>query len=187
MVKIISEFQVCFLISLIAHTGLISAGGFNFDFSPEKKPFEIEFQLEEKLPERYEIDREKIIKKPVMDKKEVVEPVAEKEQKPAETDEKAILRYQDSVKQKIQEEKMYPRWALRMGREGTVRIAFYLTSSGNVKKIDVIQGSGIKEFDAEAVDAVRRANPFLPFPDSFKENELRFEIDMIFKIAQNSQ
>ena len=95
----------------------------------------------------------------------------------------SILRYQDSVKQKIQEERRYPRWALRLGREGAVRISFNLLSSGEIKDVRLIGSSGINELDTEAMNAVKRAIPFLPFPASFGKSELQFEIDIVFRIT----
>ncbi len=90
------------------------------DFNPikQEKPFEVEFEVEEEiLPERYEVKNEKKIEEPVKEKKEVVEPVTEESAaevipEPEKTDDElknSLLRYQDSIKQKIQKEKQYPR------------------------------------------------------------------------------
>ncbi len=190
----INDLRACFLISLVVHTGIAGSGILHFASLEKDKPFEIYFKIEEEiLPEVFEVKEEKKIEPPVIDRENVSEPVPDESitevPKPVQEDDelkKSILRYQDSIKQKIQMEKQYPRWALRLGHEGSTRITFSVLSSGQIEGLRLIASSGFDELDKEALNAVRRASPFLSFPDNFKENELRFEIDMVFKIAQNS-
>jgi len=172
-------------VSLIAHTGLIGAGVFNVNPVKDEKPFEVEFEIEEILPERYEVKKEKKIEKPIVEKEEIIEPVAEEKIEPEEIDEeltKSFLRYQDSIKQKIQEGKQYPRWALRIGNEGSVRITFNVLSSGRIEDLKLIKSSGFEELDKEALDAVKRASPFLSFPAELNENNIQIEVDVVFLI-----
>ncbi len=181
--KKINELQVCFFVSLIVHSGLIGAGIFNVDPVKDEKPFEVEFEIEEILPEQYEIKEEKKTEKPIIEKEEIFDLVAEEKIKPKKIDEeikKSLLRYQDSIKQKIQQEKRYPRWALRAGHEGDVRISFNILSSGEIRNLELVHSSNFEELDKEALDAVRRARPFLSFPEEFKEDEIKIEIDIVF-------
>lgn len=130
------------------------------------------------------------MEKPVAEKKDVVDPVAEESSaeatiKSGKNDEefkKSLLSYQDSIKQEIQQEKQYPRWALRAGHEGEARIAFSVLSSGHIKDLKLIRSSGFEELDKEALGAVRRACPFLSFPETFKENEIQVKLDIVFHI-----
>ena len=206
--KTINELQACLLLSLIAHAGLIGADVFNLHPAKEEKPFKVEFEIEEEiLPGRYEVKEEKKIEKQVAEKEEVAaaeepeEPIAEeksntepaaeetsadaalKSEKIESEFKKSLLRYQDSIKQEIQQEKQYPRWALRAGHEGETRIAFSVLSSGHIKDLKLIRSSGFGELDKEAIDAVNRAAPFLSFPETFKEDEIRVELDIIFHIT----
>lgn len=185
--KTINELQVCFLISVITHIGLVGAGVFDFAPAKAEKPFEVEFNIEEEvLPEQYEIKEEKKIEEQVVEKEEIIEPVEEETIEPEKVDEeftKSLLRYQDTIKQKIQEEKRYPRWALRIGQEGVTRIVFNVLPSGRIDDLRLKQSSGFEELDKEALDAVRRASPFLSFPEKLNEDEIRVEIDIIFRIS----
>ena len=193
IMKTVNELQVCFLLSLAFHSGLIGGGLLNFQ-NPNKAPFEVKFEVQEEiLPRQYEITEEKRIEKesaePII-QQDLIEEISEKEDpKPEEIDEelkRSLLRYQDSVKQKIQEEKKYPRKALRLRKEGTTRINFSLLSSGNIQGIRLLSSSGVTDLDEEAMDAVRRASPFRPFPQGLDKEELQFEIDIAFIITQNN-
>lgn len=179
MIKTAASLPACLLVSLIAHTAVLSAGYFHFQVSPVQKPLEVEFKtLEELLPERYELEKEK--------KVEALAP--EETPAPAEApDEKlkqSFLRYQDSIKQKIQEEKTYPRAALRIGYQGTARIAFRVLSSGRVEDLRLVRSSNFKQLDQESLDAVQRASPFRAFPEGFEISEIEIEVDIIFRIAK---
>ncbi len=179
MIKNTASLPACLLVSLIAHAAVISAGHFHFTLSPVQKPMEVEFKiLEELLPERYELEKEK-----------KVEALAPEEspalvEAPDEKLKQSFLRYQDSIKQKIQEEKTYPRAALRIGYQGNARIAFKVLSSGRVEDLRLIRSSKFRSLDQEALDAVRRASPFLAFPKEFEESEIEIEVDIIFKISR---
>jgi protein TonB len=157
----------------------------------QDKPFEVTFEIEEEiLPEIYEVKEEKKIEPPVIEQEEVVEPVqdesiTEEPEPPKENEElkKSLLRYQDSIKQKIQENKKYPLWALRSKHQGIARIAFNVLPSGTVNGLNLVQSSGFKELDEEALKAVRRVSPFAPFPEILNEDKVRIEVDIVFVIG----
>ena len=193
--KRINDLQACLLISLIAHTGLVGSGMLHFNPVIKDKPFEVAFEVEEEiLPEIYEVQEEKKIEPPVIDQTDLIEPVPDEliaeAPKPVEEDEelkKSLLRYQDSIKQKIQQEKQYPRWALRVGHEGEARITFSVLSSGQIKDLRLLSSSGFEELDKEAMDAVRRASPFLSFPAILDDDEIKVELDIVFHITIGSK
>jgi len=179
----INELQGFFLISLFVHTGLIGMGVFNLNHVKTEKPFEVEFEVEEVLPQQYEVRKEKKIEKPIVE--EVAEQVPEKKNELEKSDEefkKSLLRYQDSIKQKIQEEKQYPRWALRTNHEGRARVVFNVLSSGCIANLRLMQPSGFEELDKEALDAIKRASPFLSFPVELSKDKIRIELDIVFLI-----
>jgi periplasmic protein TonB len=189
--KKINDLHACLLISIIAHTGVIA---FQFNTSPQNKPFEVTFEIKEEiLPEIYEVKEEKKIEPPeVIEQEAIVEPVPDesiiedpKTHEENEELQKSLLRYQDSIKQKIQENKKYPRWALRAKHQGIVRIVFDVLPSGIVKDLNLVQSSGFKELDSEALEAVKRASPFLSFPDILNEDEIQVEVDIIFRVRDN--
>ena len=177
-----TELQVCLLASLVAHAALIGAGNIRFWASPDQKPFEIEFEtVRELLPERYELEKEKKIEAPEKEKEASPQAIVEKLDDPFK---KSFLRYQDSIKQKIQEEKTYPRAALRIGYQGEARIAFKVLPSGRIEDLRLVQSSSFNALDQEALDAVRRASPFRTFPADLKESEIEIEVDIVFKISR---
>ncbi len=188
--KRINDLYACLFFSLIAHTGLIASGVLGISPVQQVEPFEVAFEIEKEiLPEIYEVKEEKKIEPPVIEQEDVLEPVpdesiAEEPEPPEENEElkKSLLRYQDSIKQKIQKEKQYPRWALRSGHEGSTRITFSVFPSGQIENLKLMHSSGFEELDNEALDAVRRAVPFATFPDIFQEDEIQIELDIVFFI-----
>ncbi len=189
--KRINDLHACLLISFIVHTGMVGSGMLHFAPPLKDKPFEVAFEVEEEiLPEVFEVKEEKKIESPVIDQEDVIEPVPDESitevPDPAREDEelkKSLLRYQDSIKQKIQKEKQYPRWALRSGHEGSTRITFSVLPSGRIEGLRLINSSGFDELDKEALDAVRRASPFLSFPEVLKDDEIKVELDIVFHIT----
>ncbi len=189
--KKINDLHACLLISIIAHTGIIASGVFQLNPDPQVKLFEVTFEIEEEiLPELYEVKEEKKIEPPIIEQEEVIEPVpdesiTEEPEPPKENEElkKSLLRYQDSIKQKIQESKKYPLWALRSKHQGIARIAFNVLPSGIVNGLSLVQSSGFKELDEEALETVRRVSPFAPFPEILNEDKIRIEVDIVFVIG----
>lgn len=180
------------MISLVLHAGLAGSGMLRFGPAPEDEPFEVAFEIEEEvLPQRYEIEEEKKIEPPAAERQEILEPVVDEsvtEQEPEPEPEneilqKSLLRYQDSIKQKIQQEKQYPRWALRSSHEGSARISFLVLPSGQVRDLRLLYSSGFPELDKEALSAVTRAGPFEVFPSEFRYETIQVEVDIFFKIA----
>jgi periplasmic protein TonB len=193
--KRINDLHACLLVSLIAHTGLVGSGILYFSPPPKDKPFEIDFVIEEELlPEAFEVKEEKKIELPIIKQEDVLEPVLDESipetPEPDKEDEeikKSLLRYQDSIKQKIQREKQYPRWALRIGHEGGARITFSVLPSGQIKDLRLLESSGFEELDKEALDAVRRASPFLSFPEGLKDDKIKVELDIIFHVSSKKR
>jgi protein TonB len=176
----INPLYVSFVLSCAFHSYLIGSDAVRIKDVEIKKPIEVELRTEkpEYLPDKYRLAQEKKIEEPIKE-----EQLAQETIENQDVIKESILRYQDSVKQKIQEERRYPRWALRLGREGAVRISFNLLSSGEIKDVRLLHPSGIDELDTEAMDAVKRASPFLPFPSDFGKGELQFEIDIVFRLV----
>jgi len=176
----INPLYVSFVLSCALHSYLIGSDAIRIKDTEIKKPIEVELRAEkqEYLPEKYRLAQEKKIEEPVREEQPTQDIIKSKD-----VIKESILRYQDSVKQKIQREKRYPRWALRLGREGATRISFKLLSSGEIKDVRLLGSAGIDELDTEAMDAVKRASPFLPFPDNFRKSELQFELDIVFRIV----
>lgn len=107
----------------------------------------------------------------VGEKIEVIKPVQE-----------AMLRYQDMVKQRIEEARRYPSWAKRRGIEGEVCIKFAILSNGLSQDIRIIRSSGSKVLDDEAVDTIGRASPFPPVPEEIDSSLIWMEVSIVFTL-----
>ena len=136
-----SIIKAAFIISLTGHYVFLGLPGFNFPSSRVEKCDEIMVRIEvEKLPllpkvdilgqekkikevleeaqkrepepkpRSEEIVAEKVPEEPVEEKVEVIDPAYE-----------AMFRYQDMVKQRIEEARRYPAWAKKQGIEGGKR------------------------------------------------------------------
>lgn len=64
------------------------------------------------------------------------------------------------IKNMIQRNLTYPRVARKMGWEGKVTVSFVVCENGYVDSIKIIETSGIRILDNNAVDTIRRVSPF---------------------------
>ena len=64
----------------------------------------------------------------------------------------------------------FPQKALSEGIFGNVRLAVQLKPNGSVQNIEVTQSSGHRFLDEAAIQSVRLAAPFAPFPDEMRRN-----------------
>ncbi|MCF6147868.1 MAG: energy transducer TonB [Candidatus Kuenenia sp.] len=129
---------------------------------PEEAEPEPELQSEE-------ITTEKPPKEPRNEKIEVIDPAQE-----------AMFRYQDMVKQRIEDARKYPYWAKKQGMEGIVYLSFTVLSRGSCRNIFITRSSGSKIFDDEAVNTVKRASPFPPIPEEISSSYIRMEVAVVF-------
>jgi protein TonB len=66
--------------------------------------------------------------------------------------------------------------------EGTVKVSFVVKRDGTVSDVKVINSSGYKLLDDSAVDTVKKAEPYLPFPQSVEANSLRVSVEIVYKL-----
>jgi protein TonB len=80
--------------------------------------------------------------------------------------------YLDAFRRAVEEmgTRNFPQKALSEGIFGNVRLAVQLKPNGSVDKIEVTQSSGHRFLDEAAVQSVRLAAPFAPFPDEMRKN-----------------
>jgi len=200
--------KTAFLISFTGHCLLLGAPGFNLHWPQYKKQPEeltLEFQIERPalLPKIDTVGQEKkfkrIDKKPDQPRPELKPPPLPKQitaqQVPQERieekvdvtspDKDAILRYQDMVKQEIEEARRYPLWAKKHGIEGITHLYFTILPSGIGQDIKIIHSSGSNILDEEAVATVKRANPFHPIPKEVNTFSVDMEVAIVFSLSKN--
>jgi len=195
--------KIAFAISLAGHCLLLVMPRFNLDASQiqEKKEITIEMKIEKPvyLPKIDVMGKEKKIKKEVAKnqepkeqpkeaalKKEIIE--KPKQKPPQESvkvnnpQEEAMLRYQDMVKQRIEQARRYPLWARKQKINGAVYLRFIILSNGTSREIRILCSSGSKKLDKEAVFTIKRAEPFPPAPKEICASQLQMEITIVFNI-----
>lgn len=64
------------------------------------------------------------------------------------------------IKNSIQNKISYPRMARKMGWQGKVIISFIVCKDGSVKDIQIIESSGFKALDKNAMEVIRKVAPF---------------------------
>ena len=190
--------RISFMTSLIGHCLFLSMPGFDLSSAQTEMRDEIAVRIEiEKPPLLPKIDvigEEKKLKQVI----EIPEPEPEPEMEPelqleemddshsevelTDSKEEAMFRYQDVVKQRIEELRRYPSRAKRRGVEGETRIKFAISSNGLVQNIKIISASGSKRLDEEAVNTIRRASPFPPVPEEIDRSPVWMEVSIVFTL-----
>lgn len=99
-------------------------------------------------------------------------------------DKEAMLRYQDMVKQRIEEVRRYPLWAKKQGVEGITYLYFIILPNGIAKDVRVVASSGSKILDEEAVATVKRASPFHPVPKEISRSPVSMTVAIVFSLSK---
>lgn len=100
----------------------------------------------------------------------------------ADTQADAEAAYKARVRQAVAEHKHYPALARRMREEGRVVVAFTLDSSGALVAVHIKQSSGSERLDEAALQAVRDAAPFPPFPEGSARQRWEFSLPLSFML-----
>lgn len=91
---------------------------------------------------------------------------------PLDSREPRYVSYLTGVKRAIEIVWEYPETALRRGIEGKLVLEFTILGNGGLSGPALVQSSGYKVLDDEAVRAVRAAAPFHPIPPGIGKNRL---------------
>jgi len=83
---------------------------------------------------------------------------------------------------KLQQAKRYPSEARSRGEQGVVTLAFSIDRDGHVTSRRIVQGSGYRALDEEAMALVDRAQPMPAFPPSMSEAELNLTVPIRFSL-----
>lgn len=88
--------------------------------------------------------------------------------------------YRTRIRQAIDKHKHYPRMARRLGLEGRVVVAFTVEADGRLAGVRVVESSDSELLDEAALEAVRKAAPFPPFPDGVERQQWDFTLPLSF-------
>jgi protein TonB len=94
----------------------------------------------------------------------------------------AVASYKQMVAAHLQRFKQYPPAAKAAGQQGTARVSFTLSRSGQVLSTSLGGSSGHSALDAETLAMVRRAQPFPAFPADVKQSSMSFGAPVAFYI-----
>jgi periplasmic protein TonB len=87
---------------------------------------------------------------------------------PLNAPEVQYISYFASIKRKIELVWQYPYEAAVAGIQGELTIDFMIARSGALTSVELVQGSGSKILDDEAMRSIRAAAPFDPIPAQYK-------------------
>lgn len=88
------------------------------------------------------------------------------------TKEFKYISYFTHLKRKIEGVWNYPEESILRGEQGRLFLVFTLNKKGELEDIKLIDSSGYKNLDKEAIRAIKVASPFNPFPKSWELEKL---------------
>jgi protein TonB len=94
----------------------------------------------------------------------------------------ALASYNQLVAAHLQRFKQYPSASRAAGEQGTSRLSFTLSRSGQVLGSRLAGSSGHPALDGETLAMIRRAQPFPPMPPELKQASMTFSIPVQFSI-----
>jgi protein TonB len=92
------------------------------------------------------------------------------------------ISYFASIKRKIELVWQYPQEAAAAGLQGDLIVDFVIGRSGNLESVELLQGSGHKVLDDEALGSIRKAAPYNPIPEPYKIANLRIRAHFIYEM-----
>ncbi len=98
-----------------------------------------------------------------------------------DTQEFKYASYFATIKEQIQRVWSYPEQAAINGLQGELLLQFVLDRSGRIVDISLIDSSGHKILDVAALDAVKTASPFNPYPPTIRKKKLRIIASFRYK------
>jgi protein TonB len=88
----------------------------------------------------------------------------------------ALDRYKYELRLFLESRKIYPESAKRLRQTGTVIVEFKVSPQGELKDVNVSQASSSEVLNRAALDLVKRASSFKPFPKELQISELQLKL-----------
>jgi len=176
--------KVCLIVSFLFHTVTILAfhDAFNLNWMVEK-------------PRTYRVD---LIRAPVEDlntdetsgvdispteEESELPPTLDQDTISLDTKDKRYVSYARLIKGRIGSQWRYPSAARARLIEGQLMVLFSLVREGEVIEIRLLDPSGHKVLDEEAVRAIRAAAPFPPFPNHVTVKRLNIQASFDYRLT----
>ena len=92
------------------------------------------------------------------------------------------ISYFASIKRKIELVWQYPQEAVNAGLQGELTVDFVIGRTGALESVELLQGSGYKILDEEALGSIRKAAPYNPIPKQYGIPNLRIRAHFIYEM-----
>lgn len=92
------------------------------------------------------------------------------------------ISYFAGIKRKIELVWQYPPEAAASGIQGMLTVDFVIGRDGHLQSVQLLQGSGYKILDDEAVGSIRKAAPYNPIPEKYTIPDLRIRARFIYEM-----
>lgn len=93
----------------------------------------------------------------------------------------ALDSYKNSIKQKIESNKVYPARAIRRGYEGDVTVEFTVLKNGSIKSLELVSPAPSENINIAAISAVKNSIPFEAFPTNIRKENIKVVIPFSFR------
>ncbi len=120
--------------------------------------------------------QDKIVK--LRQKKQIVTAADESKKKELSKN-KSYISYYKLINEQLRQAVIYPSHF----SEGEISLSFVLASDGKLKNVEVLQATSLENeiLKETAMQIVKRASPFPPFPKNLQQKQLTFNIVFCFK------
>lgn len=116
--------------------------------------------------------------------KQTTEKITEEKMDSSDPDKEAMLDFYNMVKQRIEETRRYPLWARKKGIQGISRIAFTVMPDGSCRDMKIAGTSGSEILDHEALETLKRAEPFPSVPEKISKSPVSLEVGIVFSLQK---
>jgi len=94
----------------------------------------------------------------------------------------SLFFYFSLIREKIEQNKIYPEVARKKGITGKVKLNFSILSNGDIREIKILSSSGNDILDNSAIETIKRIIPFPPFPKDLQKDSISFVITISYKL-----
>jgi protein TonB len=98
--------------------------------------------------------------------------------------EEPLAAYLAEVRAAIERHKYYPSSAQRVGVTGQVVLQFVILPDGRVSDPRILERNGHGALGSAALDALRRASPLPPFPETLTQERLLVKVPISYKLSE---
>jgi len=176
------------VVSIIIHALMLSAAGLvgmNTDDRLNDKAIIVDLQKkEDPKPGKVEDEKTDNSSPPVNPVEAAYDEIFTEDTISLESSDERYAPYLRKVKIKIEESWTYPRQAFEQKKEGISMVRFSLSKNGKLLRNMIVNSSGYDPLDRQALNAVRAAAPYEPFPNDINLSRLHILASFHYHILE---